>query len=571
MNCSRLSTNLASSRSTRRIGEDLRATLIFAAVGAITLFSASVALSQGIESGAVQRPEVGYLPYPIWGIKEKYDVQKNLLDWPLAAENANYATIKAADLKRDTYTIAGFARTYRDSGHPQFWGRLIGTSGHDAMSSWLDGEFRKLGMKMLSVRLDVVPQVFPEHWTVGVTSSKGPLALTSASPPVRSTAFPSAATHDLKVSDLPVEYVGLGTAADFRGRDVKGKVAMIYSQPMPGLYTGSADRYDAVVRAINAGAAAILVAVALPGNVTGLALWGQVADSLSNDKEHVSSPVPLFAVGLNEFEALRGLIESDAKPKLSIDLTTQTIPHPQTTEVIGMLPGTTDENIIVIAHMDGYYDGTYDNAQGVASLLALARYYAQVPAAQRKRNIYFVGTPGHHEPHRVGTQWMIKNWQPVFAKTALLINIEHPTDIPAVDIGGILEHYNGQAVPLSWYIGGSDLLKDVGLKTLSEFGVSIVEHAAPGLTDGGKMGPGGPAGYGAPPGEGTDIGHLAPFFQLIGADYPYQSNLENPENIHYPALANVTRAHAKLIDRVNQMRIENLRGHNHPLDMSTLH
>jgi hypothetical protein len=165
---------------------------------------------------------------------------------------------------------------------------------------------------------------------------------------------------------------------------------------------------------------------------------------------------------------------------------------------------------------------------------------------------------------------MIKHWQPIFAKTALLMNIEHPTDIPAVDIGGILEHYNGQGVPLSWYVGGSDKLKELSLKTLSEFGVSIVEHAAPGLTDGGKIGPGGPAGYGAPPGEGTDIGHLAPFFQLIGADYPYQSSLETPENIHYPALANTTRAHAKIIDQVNQMKIEELRGHNHPLDMSTM-
>jgi hypothetical protein len=204
-------------------------------------------------------------------------------------------------------------------------------------------------------------------------------------------------------------------------------------------------------------------------------------------------------------------------------------------------------------------------------MLALARYYAQVPQSQRKRNIYFVGTPGHHDPHRVGTQWMLKNWQSIFAKTALLINIEHPTDVPAVDIGGILERYNGQGVPLSWYIGGSDKLKDLGLKTLSEFGVSIVEHAAPGLTDGGKKGQTGPAGYGAPPGEGTDIGHLAPFFQLIGADYPYHSNLENPENIHWPALANVTRAHAKIIDLVNEMKIEDLRGHNHPLDMSKLH
>ncbi len=189
----------------------------------------SAANAQANQESSGQRPELTFRPYPIWGTKEKYDLQKYLLDWPLAPENAKYAAISVADLKRDTYTISGFSRVYRDNGHPQFWGRLVGTSGHDAMSGWLDGEFRKLGLQMSSVRLDVPPQIFPEHWTVAVTSSRGPLTLTTASPPFQSTTFPSACTHDVTVRDLPVEYVGLGTPADFRGRDVRGKAVMIYS------------------------------------------------------------------------------------------------------------------------------------------------------------------------------------------------------------------------------------------------------------------------------------------------------------------------------------------------------
>jgi len=521
----------------------------------------STAPAQANQETSVQRPELTFSPYPIWGTKEKYNLQEYLLDWPLAPENAKYAAISVAALKQDTYTICGFSRAYRDNGHPQFWGRIVGTAGHDAATRWLDTEFRKLGLQMSSVRLEVPPQVFQERWTVAVTSSRGALNLTIASPPFQSTTFPSACTHDMKIRDLAVEYVGLGTAADFRGRDVRGKAVMIYSHPMPSLYIGSADRYSAVVRAASAGAAVILVTVALPGDVTGLALWGQVVAS-------GAQPPPLFSVGLMEFESLRSLIENDANPRLSIDMTTQTIPQPQTTQVIGVLPGATHENTIIIAHMDGYYDGAYDNGQGIASLLALARFYGQVPKSKRKRTLYFVATPGHHDPNRVGTQWMLRNWQAIFAETALLINIEHPTAIPAVDIGGILEHYNGQGTPLSWYIGGSDKLKELGLKTLREFGVSIVEHAAPGLTEGGRKGQRATDGYGAPPGEGYDIGHLAPFFQLIGADYPYHSTLENPENIHWPALANVTRAHAKFIDLADQIRIEDLRGHNHPLDVS---
>jgi hypothetical protein len=120
-----------------------------------------------------QRPELTFRPYAIWGTEEKYDLQGNLLDWPLAPENAKYASIDAAALKEDTYTISGFSRAYRDSGHPQFWGRLIGTSGHDAMSSWLEGELRKLGLQMSSVRLDVPPQIFRSTGRLPLPAAEG--------------------------------------------------------------------------------------------------------------------------------------------------------------------------------------------------------------------------------------------------------------------------------------------------------------------------------------------------------------------------------------------------------------
>ena len=68
----------------------------------------------------------------------------------------------------------------------------------------------------------------------------------------------------------------------------------------------------------------------------------------------------------------------------------------KTASVFGTLPGTTDEDIYVLAHLDGYFEAALDNASGIAVMLALAEHFASRPAEERRRNLVFVGTAGHH-------------------------------------------------------------------------------------------------------------------------------------------------------------------------------
>ena len=79
-----------------------------------------------------------------------------------------------------------------------------------------------------------------------------------------------------------------------------------------------------------------------------------------------------------------------------VNLTTEIRPSWLGQNVRATLPGKTDEWVFVIAHLDGYFDAANDNGAGTASLLALARYFAQ-DAEQPNRNMMFVGTSGHHE------------------------------------------------------------------------------------------------------------------------------------------------------------------------------
>jgi len=51
--------------------------------------------------------------------------------------------------------------------------------------------------------------------------------------------------------------------------------------------------------------------------------------------------------------------------------------------VIGIVPGTSDENIIINAHVDGWFEGANDNADGTAVLVGLAQNFAKPEAARR--------------------------------------------------------------------------------------------------------------------------------------------------------------------------------------------
>src|SRR5215472_12357464 len=97
------------------------------------------------------------------------------------------------------------------------------------------------------------------------------------------------------------------------------------------------------------------------------------------------------------------------------------VPNMKTSTVWGTLPGATDENVILVAHRDGWFEGANDNGTGVATLLGLAEYFARVPKEQRRRTLVFLGTNGHHDGTAESGAWFASHPE-VFEKAALLLN-----------------------------------------------------------------------------------------------------------------------------------------------------
>lgn len=64
-------------------------------------------------------------------------------------------------------------------------------------------------------------------------------------------------------------------------------------------------------------------------------------------------------------------------------------------DVLGVLPGMSDEVIVIASHYDTTFDGAVDNATGNAVMLALLRHYAAMPQAARPKTLVFLASGAH--------------------------------------------------------------------------------------------------------------------------------------------------------------------------------
>jgi hypothetical protein len=92
--------------------------------------------------------------------------------------------------------------------------------------------------------------------------------------------------------------------------------------------------------------------------------------------------------------------------------------------VLGIIPGRSDETIIVNAHADGWFDGANDNGDGLAVMLALARHFAR-PEQRRQRTLVFVSSAGHHSSGLSGPGNLVALNPDLVGRNVFTINLEH--------------------------------------------------------------------------------------------------------------------------------------------------
>lgn len=110
--------------------------------------------------------------------------------------------------------------------------------------------------------------------------------------------------------------------------------------------------------------------------------------------------------------------------------------------VIGVLPGSSDEWVVIASHHDAPWASAVEDASGIALVLAQAEHWAAVPEADRPHNLLFLLTAGHM-CHAAGTRGFLVDHADLLDSIVLEVHLEHvarrcesdgarllPTDLP---------------------------------------------------------------------------------------------------------------------------------------------
>jgi len=442
--------------------------------------------------------------------------------WPLTPEQQAYASISGARMKQQVTDLAHVALRYRDAGH-KWWGRLPGTTADKEGMAYMTAVFESLGLQV-----EHHPFTIAQDWRP--TDFAGNYKTADGRTIEMTTIFPVSGTQATGAEGITAEaiWVGIGSGADFIGRDVKGKAVIIYSTFVPGGRSHSAsDRaglFDSNSRAAKLGAAAIIDVMAVPGN-------GQF------EPEGGVRDVPNFTLSQDEGFALRERLEQGEKVILNLKLVAPPLTSIQTEYTVATLPGMSDEQIVVMTHTDGYFEAAMDNAAGMASALELARFYAKKPLQERPRTMKFIQFPDHHHGETSLRQYIDKQWP--WDKVAVKLTMEHPSQT-------LLYMYNESLTPTNavgafrWNALGSTAFESMIFDTLRAFGVSVYAME-----------------------DGPKNGNFAPSFHIID-HVIYHTSLDVPELVPAAGLERATRAFAAALDRVNTMTLAQLRGPDFP-------
>jgi hypothetical protein len=432
---------------------------------------------------------------------------------PLAAADAKYADLDGVHMKGILKDFVGISRRNRDAGEV-FWGRNVGTSGHAEAQDWTEAYFKKNGLQKIHRQsFDLRPQWMPsKDWSVSFTSGGRDYKFASARP---AHGMPSTPANGLT---LDLVWGGNGTAADLAGRDVKGKAVLIQDILTPGVLNRWINNEGAVQRAIEKGAAAVGIIYGIADNFS---LWEGARTGAG------------FNVGFEDGKVLRELLGKEQPVKVTLNVTGEMKSGLKTASVLGTLPGTTDEEIIIMAHIDAFFDGAIDNASGVAVMMGLLEHFAKIPAAQRRRNIRFMGSAGHHGGP--GANWLHEARETELARTTLMINLEHVAAVRTKYWGNRLRMTTGVS-PMRWWVYGSKSLLDISLSSFSRFNVGITADMDNGAS--GEMG---------------TVARDAPSIQVITSPEPKHTEQDGVEWVPSSGLEQVARAYARIIDEVNKL------------------
>lgn len=388
--------------------------------------------------------------------------------------------LEGATIRADVETIVGFStqsRREREVGSGQLWGRIAGLPSGARTTGWAADQLRNAGIA--DVRVQPFAQQpgsafwLPLSWEVRLLGDAAfgagtmDLVLESAMPLQPSELAGGALT-------APLAFVGNASPALLDHIDVNRKIAVQLVIPQAHMVF---ERTTVVPRArdlMKRGAVAVLNIMRQPGN--------ERARDFSN------CGGPCFNLGGRDGFFLERVLnrasEAGVEVRARLKLETETRENLEAQNVVAVVPGKSDENIVIDAHVDAWFDGAGDNADGLAVFLALARHFAK-PEHKPARTLVFLASAGHHSTGLNGPRAFVAMNGQLAAKTLLVLNVEHVAQrnfSPARSVApdGYRETVAdaGEAPIVAGVSNGSPFLDRLFNEGVTKYGVNFVSAAS---------------------------------------------------------------------------------------------
>jgi hypothetical protein len=280
---------------------------------------------------------------------------------------------------------------------------------HQAAKYILD-KFQKFGLENAHLEPVNMPLWTAEKWSLTVNGEEVPCFYISHSYWIKEYEGFSAGPGGIKAEMV---YVGEGREKDFRNVDVKGKIVLVdvrfsalnqadsasvayfsydpdqtvppdWSQPNPY----SPDNFPS-----NFARAAKHGAVGFVGILMDYYDRNTFYNELYEEKPCLW-PIPGLWLSKSDGARLKARLNPNAPNQATLVLDGKIEPA-TAYNVIGFLPGRTDDVIMVHSHHDAPWASAVEDASGVSEVLALAKYFGAVPPEQREKTLMFCTLDTH--------------------------------------------------------------------------------------------------------------------------------------------------------------------------------
>ena len=239
-------------------------------------------------------------------------------------------------------------------------------------------------------------------------------------------------------------HVLTGREIDFQKNDVKGKIAVIDFRNPPlnigplaktALYVHDPENtipdkthpatfmyvnWEAFYRAYESGAIGVIgIPKDHPG---GIKEYFFPADNTASDPR----PIPGLYIGRDDGKELKKLLRKN-KDKIIRGTVIQTGKKSKgtTSNILGFIPGKTDDIILISSHHDAPFNNAVQDASGSGIVLALAKYFAQFSQGFFNKSLLFLFTAGHFYEEIGGKVFVEKYRNDLIPKIVTSIHIEH--------------------------------------------------------------------------------------------------------------------------------------------------